>query len=797
MFPHPEDLAILNSPAEPVAPVDSMPIDAMPTDTEAEPVSEYTAAEDKIEDEDLKKDIEAVCIEVDQADRGLRDFRNRLYKKLAMYWDGEQILYYDEQLAQYAPVSQAGYLINSEEDIDLEEYNKVVNIFKPFGQSIIAALTVRPPKVKYIPSDADIEKDNQTAKTYELIQKKKIEKFNDPEELITKFCKIKYNQGLVFGYIYARENAKLGYYEEPVLGTREKQTPVVKCPACGQSYPALNNEVNCEKCGYVGEGILDIDRSQEEYTEDYTISPKHEICIELYGPLNVEIPLFVTDLEQVPVLTLTTEMHYADVMEQLKLNVKPSVGENPNDQRWTRLPNRYVADTDHLVTVKQRWIRPWAFNILEEDKREKYKKEYPEGCYCIFVDDILVKIEGEALEDHWVVAKDPLEDHLQGMPTGKDTVDIQDMTNEMWNFSLDAMEHAVPETFVTPTALDLDQYKSQRARPGNITQAKPRSGQNLQGEFFETHPATMSQEHSIFATRLFETGQFVSAAMPTIYGGALKGGSNTASEYEKTRMMSLQRLNPQWSIIKRFYAGCMRIAVPMYAALMKTDEKIVEESGGAYINVMIEKSKLEGEVGDITFDVNEAIPSSWAEQREVVMNLLPNATPGSLMDRIFNDPDNLSVLGGHLGIESVKIPFIEDREKQLAEIQELIKAEPMPNPKAQMFEQSLQTDLTTREALMRGEIQPPAPRTSSIPVDPLLDNHMIEGAVTASWLKSAVGRWYRVNMPEAWQNVYLHFTEHDTIVRQQQMQQQQTENKDNKGKENDKKDSSDSKRPGA
>jgi len=785
-FPYPDELELLNQPAPEATPeqIDLPEDEFQLTPEEAEPEAEpeqEIRAEDKIEDEELKADLSAICLDIDNADRSLRDWRNRMYKKLAMYWDGDQILYYDDQLQSWAPVAQGGYLIHNNEDIDLDDYAKVINVYKAFGQSIIAALTSQPPRVKYIPSDADIAKDIDTAKAYELIQKKKIEKFNDPEELISKFCKIRYNQGLVFAYIYAKENAKLGYYKEEIKDIRTNQVPVAKCAACGQEInepPDENGNSTCQSCGMVGPAINDVKEEQEEYVKDYNLIPKHQICIDLYGPLNVEIPLFVTDLEQVPVLTLTTEMHYADVMDQFKLNVKPQTSESYTDQRWTRLPNRYFADAEDLVTVKQRWIRPWAFNIIGDlEKRAKYKSQFPDGVYCIFLDDILVVADPESLDEHWIVGKDPLEDHLQGVPLGKDTIDIQDMTNEMFNLTLDAIEHNVPETFVRPETLDLDQYKTQRAKPGNVTQAKPRAGMALNSDFFETSQSSLSQEHTQFSNKLFEVGQFVSGAMPTIYGGALKGGSNTAKEYESSRQMSLQRLAPHWSVIKRFYASIMRIAVPMYAELMKDDEKVVEESGGSFINVAIEKAKLDGSVGDITFDVKESIPTSWTEQRDVIMSLLPTAAPGSLLGNIFADPENTQLIASHIGITNITIPGDEDRTKQLAEIQEMLKSSAQPNPKAQEFEQQLKTDLNLSQQLMNGEVQPPAPRISSIPPDPMLDNHQLEAMTCRTWLISSVGRWYKNNpdpvLNEAWQNVYLHFTEHNAIVQQQMMQQQQ------------------------
>src|SRR6187399_2106237 len=125
MYPYPDDLALLNQPSPEATPESTFdePIqDQLPIEGMEEPVQEIAEpepdvrAEDKIEDEDLKADLNAICVDLDNADRSLRDWRNRLYKKLAMYWDGDQILYYDDQLQSWAPVAQGGYLIHNNED---------------------------------------------------------------------------------------------------------------------------------------------------------------------------------------------------------------------------------------------------------------------------------------------------------------------------------------------------------------------------------------------------------------------------------------------------------------------------------------------------------------------------------------------------------------------------------------------------------------------------------------------------------------------------------------------------------
>jgi hypothetical protein len=105
-FPYPEDLATLNqeepNPMDMVAPEEPL-LEEAPVEAPAPEEEEDIRAEDKIEDDDLKADINAICNDLDNADQSLRNWR-RLYK-LAMLLDGDQILYYDDQLQSWAPAS--------------------------------------------------------------------------------------------------------------------------------------------------------------------------------------------------------------------------------------------------------------------------------------------------------------------------------------------------------------------------------------------------------------------------------------------------------------------------------------------------------------------------------------------------------------------------------------------------------------------------------------------------------------------------------------------------------------------
>lgn len=755
---------------------------------------EETSPETKEMEYDIEfvTDLKYVIERIDKADEDLRHIRTRFYKLLCAYFEGNQLGIWNEEINDWQSILDRTDLIDDEEE-DIVTSARTANLFRSWIINVIAALTSGTPKVKYIPADAEETADIDTAKAYQLIQKKiENQKHSKPKQIISKALKIKFTQGLVFAYVYPRQDSKLGYYNEPIEEDVKKQKYSLNCLACGaklsegevdeqimQALPqAEQMPMECPHCEAYEPPIANIEESVEKEIVDYKQIPKHKICVDLHGPLNVEIPLFVTNLQQVPILRLKTEMHYAEAAEKLDLDIVEPKADIDGD-REMRLPVGYISSANDVVTVEQVWYRNWAFNIITDlERREIMKAQYPDGCYAIFVDDKLVHVYEENLDNHWVTTEDPISDFLQAVPEAQDSKDIQDMINEMLNLTIDTIEHNIPELYVKSTVLDLDKYKTVRARPGNVTNVNGRAGESLQQGFYQPSTSSLSQEHAIFQNRLIELGQQISKSMPTIYGGTIKGGSGTAREYEASRAMSLQALSILWDTVKEFYASIMGLAVPQYAELMLEDEKYVQDLGNdRYINVYIQKSKLVGSVGEITCDTNEQIPISFAEERDVLMQMIQTNSPQ--IGQILLHPQNASFVASRIGLSQLFIPGDDDRQKQLAEIEQLIKQQPQPNPAFMQYQAYAQSE----EGMMQmGLMQltgqqippPPAQFVSSIPPDSELDNLSVEAETCAEWLKSSTGRALKEINPAGYQNVYLHFLETKQAFQvQQQMQMQQ------------------------
>jgi len=184
---------------------------------------------------------------------------------------------------------------------------------------------------------------------------------------------------------------------------------------------------------------------------------------------------------------------------------------------------------------------------------------------------------------------------------------------------------------------------------------------------------------------------------------------------------------------------------------MIQDEKFVKEQGQSFVNTWIRKAELQGKVGEIEPETSEAFPISWAQKRDVLLQLIQMQDPQ--IGAIFMHPENTSFVAELIGMEDLYIPGDDDRNKQLIEIAQLIQGQPTV----------MGIDPMTGQEQFQ----------SSVPVDQDVDRHEVESEICLSWLKSPVGMDTKESNPAAWMNVRAHYMEHVAIVQMQMMQQQQ------------------------
>jgi len=723
--------------------------------------------------EELKAALKSLVDEFDKEDQTSRERQIRQWKRLQYMWAGFSRVWWSETAHDWRVFDST---VNVD-DGDQAYYDKNINIFKAFLESIIAAMSAAVPGIKFKPDDADKVNDCLTAKGANKIIELIFE-HNDAPLLFIKSLFVYCTQGMVAAYNYTDESLEYGSVE---VGNYKNETQKVNnsyCPECGKQIQGLDLEAAIKSelleidefdpgdddaafHNDIAEGKILCEHCQQEVDPELreeeivvsrmvglTTQPKSRQKIIVEGGLYVKVPNYARCQADVPYLNYSYETHYSFLYKKYK-NLRDgdkdlsSISDSDGNQmydRWGRLSPQYYDEYPRATpTVRNWWIRPSAFEGIKDDllRKEAYKT-FPDGCKIVYVNDLFAEACNEALDDHWTLTYNPLSEFLHFDPLGLMITSIQEIMTDLISLTLQTIEQGIPQTFADPSVLNFNAYRNTEIKPGSIFPAKPKSGKSISEAFYEVKTAQLSQEVGPFGDKVQELGQFLSGAMPAVFGGDQNNSSRTASQYAMSRAQALQRLQTPWKMITFWWKNIFGKAVPAYIKNMLADEKIVKSQGDSWINVVIRKAELDGKLGDVELEAADDLPMTIAQTKDVIMQLFNMNNPAIL--EALAIPGNLPLIAQAIGLTDFEIPGENDREKQLEEIQLLIQSSPItgdPDPMTGMPNEQ-----------------------SSIQPELLVDKHAVEGEVCREWLVDEVGRQCKVDNPNGYKNVLLHLKAH-------------------------------------
>lgn len=743
-------------------------------------------------DGELSQLLKTVVDHFDQEDRGVRDRQIRTWRRLKLLWENLQNHYYSEVAHDWRIPEQE----RAGQDTDQAYYDKPINIFRAYLESIIAALSVTVPPITCFPDDADNPLDVATAKAGDKIAEL-IFRHNNAPALWLHALFVYCTEGMIACYSYPKEDEKYGTYSEKEYEDVEEMHEYQICPVCGfeMADEVLSNqqrdEYNPDDEDVVTNDILfnmneDIcpqclemvnpERRRSPLTVTRlvgeTSKPKSRVCLEVYGGLYVKVPVWARNQLDCPYLFYSYETHFSNALEKYpnlrdKINKKSSAssqGVYDTYEQQGRLSPQYLGEQpENNVTVRNCWLRCSAFNILDEEDCNKLKKKFPNGAKVCLVNDCVADYRNENLDDCWTLTYNPLSDSVHYDPLGLLIVSIQEITNDLVSLTLQTIEHGIPQTFANPKFLDFKSYREAEALPGAIYPSIS-TGRPLNEGFYEVRTATLSSEVLPFANKVQEMGQMVSGALPSLFGGQLTG-SRTASEYSMSRAQALQRLQTVWKMLTLWWKDIFGKVIPMYIKEMKEDERNVQKDDFyGFINVFIRKAELEGKIGAVELDANENLPITWSQQKDSIMALLE--TNNEMIIQTLGSTENLPYLKKAIGLTDYKLPNEGDRQKQYEEIIQLVNSEPIMSPPDPMM---------VEQAVMTGMPPPEDIELPSVEVEIDVDNHEIQAEVCRTWLVSDAGRLCKTENPAGYQNVLLHMKAHKDAMIMKQMEEMQAQ----------------------
>jgi hypothetical protein len=687
------------------------------------------------DDEDLKLILFEMFQAAEKEDEDLRYRLIQIWKRNDYYFNNIQNIFFDAVARDYRTIDSAVAEMVKMGDVD---DIKTINIYRAFAESIISALSVQPPNINYTPDDADEPEDRETADAYTKISEL-VGMHNNANLMLIKALTILFNCGVIAGHNYYKTDPKYGTIQVPKTTQQiEKHLIDLVCPECSQIIeedlpgPLTGNEsanVTCPQCKYQGapEPIPHVEQVNE--VTDYENTPKGRSGFDIFGPTYVKLPLYARRQENCGYLILRLEEHVSKFRQVYdNSEIRSGGGDTYLYERWGRIPPEYYGTLPtNLTTARYGWFRPsWYYHPdLNEDKTAILKQKFPNGVKVTVIDQEVMEYENGDLDDEWTISFDPRANFIHAEPAGNSLVPVQDAKNDTFNLGLQSIEYGIPETFAHPKTLNFQKYNQTRATPGMVTPAMPPApDKNLSDGFYSLKTATLSNEYIEFDKSLDQIGQFVSAAMPGIWGGALKSGETTASEASDSRSMALQRLQITWQMVSVFWPTMIHKCATDFARNLREDERYTKKQNGTAINVWIRKSSLAGKVGEVQPELSGQLPQTWAQKKAFIMQLVQLLPTSPQVAAILLHPSNLEILKETVGMPEFYVPGEHDRNKQYQEFYFMSNGKPAP-------------------------------------IDLDVDDHEVHKQVLKTILVSPVGVSLYTDNPQAYQMCIEHYRQHE------------------------------------
>jgi hypothetical protein len=723
------------------------------------------ATDTKVEvPEDMKAVLKGLASKVSQRDLVSRRLEVRDAWKARYFYRGNQHLFNGPKGSWVLPAM----VLTGGQSYD--DHARETNVYLAFGDILTASLTAGVPSVRFEPSDPNNPADNSGA-----------ENADDARMLIERNNDMIVVQEDIARYIYT--DGRSCVYTRHILD--------------GQRFGYTNPEPDAqEEDSYLPEtGGMGPSQAEGEAEQH---APKGEVrgseVIRAFGVLEVKLPIqardqacssFLQFSEEVDITT--AKAMYPDVAEEITPAQAPTAESDYERLARTSImmgmrPSSMTSDSmTYNTTLQRTWIRPsFFFEEQDDDNREWLFENFPNGVMTVVAGSVFCEARNESMDDHWTTIHARPGDGMHRPALGSPAIPIQEKINDLVDLMQEQCMHQIPATWVDPE-IDIAGLSSTKSRPKDYFKApKPSTPGRAIADLFYTEPQiALAEGFMQYLQWLFgDCLQMLTGGYPALFGGNT-GSNDTASGIASQRDQALGRIGLTWRNMKAGYAQIIRQAVQAAAQYRK--EKISGEvtgSDGRIQKLAIDPQDLKGNIRCFP-DTDENFPESWVAQRAVWQQIIDMAAKNPVLAGLLNTPRNLRLAKDKVGVPELTIPGGDSSEKQLSEIMLLMQAAPIPNPQLQQMQ--MQAAQMAQGAQMGQPVDPNAamqlqqqmaqipPMVSSIPIDPDLDDHASEMAEIKTWANSAEGIKARAENPDGFQNVTLHFKEHQAAMAQAQI----------------------------
>lgn len=785
--------------------------------------------------EDIQKLLKQVFENCMREDDAVRQRQLRQTRKLKLLWDGFSQIWYDDVAHDWRIWDQ----IEEADDNNQAYYDKPINVFKAYLESIIAALSVLVPPIKCYPDDADDPLDLATAKASDKIAQL-VYRHNDVALLWLHALFIFSTEKIVAFYSYPASDKSYGEYEAKNYKNETEEHELTTCSLCDHVLDdkTLSIDGQPQEQSQPAEDGIDTNQIDANQSSPEAEKPDNKEAAESDRIINLEMNEFDPGEDDVKL--------HAAIFAGKELCPKCMEVMDPNVRKNKVIVTRLTGVTNEPKT--RMCLEVYGNLNVKVGNYAKSQKQTP---YLIFSQEIDYAM---AIEEY---------DHLH---RNKELLKAMDSGNagsynqyEQWARLSPEYRGEYPTNVVTvnkgwirPSKFNIlpkeDALKLKKLYPDGAKvvfindQFAESCNQSLddhwtlvENPMSDFLPARPLGDGLVSVQEI--TNDLISLVLQTIEHGIGQTFADGAvvdfNAYEQTEVIPGQVFPAKPGSGKSLSDSFFQIKTASLSGEVEPFAQNIQSMGQLAVGALpsIFGGQLEGAGGDTAsgYSMSRAqalqrlqntwkiFTTTWKRMFSKVVPMYIKATQDEGDDRdvqLDNDGNFINVfirkadLAGRIGKVELEanenLPMTWAQKKDL-----LMKLFELQNPQilailnapenAGLIHEALglvdwympgEDDITKQyeeiQLLLNSEPFPNpqpnpmdpvmgAPELASVPVDPDYDNHAVEFEIVRKWAISDVGREAKVINPTGYKNVLLHGKEHLAIIQQKQAQQMEQE----------------------
>lgn len=736
-----------------------------------------------------------------------RDYPARLIEVIqaweaALFYRGFQFLIPQRGGGWIIPGEATGYGPSMQMDMALLP----TNIYSARAQMIIAALTRTVPNVRFAPVRANSDAQITAADSAEKFRKV-ISKNNDLIQIQTDASRYLWTDGRFLYYSrFVKDGQRFGWEEDdepddlvPENEGEPGTTPVEGAAAAATPESPETAKEGAESKEVVPEGQTHVEHEASETDEEKEAegelgefekrTPRGQEVRTAHGKLEVKLtPMMANDLSEVDVLQYETEVDicrakgmFPWVADDLKSETNQAamgeIGRLARQNVKLGMQSTYVTSDSIAadVTIQRTWMRPsQLMDIKDKSDRDKMIAMFPNGCYVVYAGETFCFARNESMDDCWALGQAYSGDGQNRNAMGTSTMPVQKRLNNWLDLMNDIFVRTIPKKWMDSKAFAVETLRQQTNVPGDIGGFKRQPGVPVTELIFVepavNPPANLADFIKEYSGPLAE---LLSGAYPALAGGDV-GTADSGVAIATQRDSALGRLAPTWHSIKNAEAVSMKQMVRWGA---KCRDKSINEKIPGGETITLEINDLKGNI-TVFAESDENFPETYTQKSNKLMGVFDNLGKNPQLAEVFFNAANLEFLQNMLGLSDLVIPQVISRNKQLGEIELMMKTGPVPNPQVEMLREKIEqikaSGVDPQElAQAEQELAAMPQNICSIPIESTDDN-ATEAATCWIWINGDEGRKAKKTDKDGFDNVVLHFHEHDEAAKQAAAAAQQT-----------------------